>query len=139
MSAKIQSSWAGVLSIVWMVAGYLLIRYVTAPLGLQFEPLWLYAATLFSAWLGVALWIAILGLRSSNLWGRTSAILAMVVFALFTWSLLYPALKPARIRGSTWPNHAASGNGAVASLFHFERLGRAVPEPPRSTTTMNLR
>ena len=30
-------------------------------------------------------------------------------------------------------NHAASGNGAIASLFHFERLGRAVPEPLRST------
>jgi hypothetical protein len=28
-------------------------------------------------------------------------------------------------------NHPASGNGAVASLFHFERLGRAVPEPGR--------
>ena len=29
------------------------------------------------------------------------------------------------------PNNAASGNGATASLFHAERLGRAVPEPPR--------
>jgi hypothetical protein len=29
-----------------------------------------------------------------------------------------------------WPNeHAASGNGAMAPLFHFEGLGRAVPEP----------
>ncbi len=26
-------------------------------------------------------------------------------------------------------NQAASGNGAVASVFHFEHLGRAVPEP----------
>ena len=29
------------------------------------------------------------------------------------------------------PNHAASVNGAIASLFHIGRLGRAVPEPPR--------
>lgn len=28
-------------------------------------------------------------------------------------------------------NHAASGNGAVAPLFHTGRLGRAVPEPIR--------
>jgi hypothetical protein len=27
------------------------------------------------------------------------------------------------------PNEAASGNGAITSLFHAERLGRAVPEP----------
>jgi len=30
-----------------------------------------------------------------------------------------------------WPNHAASGNGAIASLFHIGRLGRAAPEPIR--------
>jgi protein involved in polysaccharide export with SLBB domain len=30
---------------------------------------------------------------------------------------------------SQQPNHPASGNGAVASLFHVERLWRAVPEP----------
>jgi hypothetical protein len=34
------------------------------------------------------------------------------------------------------PNHAASGNGAVASLFHIGRLGRAVPEPRRSANIM---
>jgi hypothetical protein len=28
-------------------------------------------------------------------------------------------------------NHPASGNGAIASLFHFAGLGRAVPEPVR--------
>ena len=28
-------------------------------------------------------------------------------------------------------NHAASGNGAMASLFQTGRLGGAVPEPPR--------
>jgi hypothetical protein len=28
-------------------------------------------------------------------------------------------------------NHAASGNGAMAPVFHVERLSRAVPEPPR--------
>jgi len=33
---------------------------------------------------------------------------------------------------SHWPNHPASGNGAIASLFQFQRLGRAVPEPVRS-------
>jgi hypothetical protein len=27
-------------------------------------------------------------------------------------------------------NHAASGHGAMASVFHIERLGGAVPEPP---------
>jgi len=32
---------------------------------------------------------------------------------------------------SHWPNHPASGNGAIASLFQFQRLGRAVPEPVR--------
>jgi hypothetical protein len=30
-----------------------------------------------------------------------------------------------------WPNPAASGNGAMASLFLIGRLGRAVPEPIR--------
>jgi hypothetical protein len=30
-----------------------------------------------------------------------------------------------------WSNNAASGNGAMMSLFHVGRLGRAVPEPPR--------
>jgi hypothetical protein len=29
------------------------------------------------------------------------------------------------------PNQPASGNGAVASLFRIQRLGRAVPEPIR--------
>lgn len=29
------------------------------------------------------------------------------------------------------PNPAAPGNGAMASLFDIERLGRAVPEPQR--------
>jgi hypothetical protein len=29
------------------------------------------------------------------------------------------------------PNQAASGNGAMALLFHIGRLGRAVPEPRR--------
>lgn len=30
--------------------------------------------------------------------------------------------------------HAAAGNGAMASLFRIGRLGGAVPEPPRSAT-----
>jgi hypothetical protein len=29
------------------------------------------------------------------------------------------------------PNPAASGNGAMASIFHIGRLGCAVPEPIR--------
>jgi len=104
MTAKLHSNWAGPLSVAWMVGGYLLIRYVTAPRGLQFDPFWLYAATLFCAWLGVGLSIAIVGLRSSSFFGRASAILAIVLFAFFTWHMLYPALKPAHIRGSSGPN-----------------------------------
>ena len=33
--------------------------------------------------------------------------------------------------GIVRPNHPASGNGAMTSLFHVERLDRAVPEPGR--------
>lgn len=32
---------------------------------------------------------------------------------------------------SPWPNQPASGNGALASLFHARRHWRAVPEPGR--------
>lgn len=52
---------------------------------------------------------------------------------------LFMLFRPAefledRVRGGVSPipsNHAASGNGAMPSLFHIERLERAVPEPPR--------
>jgi hypothetical protein len=30
-----------------------------------------------------------------------------------------------------WPNHPASGNGAIASLFRINHLERAVSEPVR--------
>ena len=33
------------------------------------------------------------------------------------------------IERATTPNPAASGNGAVASLFHIVRRPRTVPEP----------
>lgn len=36
-------------------------------------------------------------------------------------------------------NHAASGNGAITSLFHIERVGRAVPEPRRWAETIRHR
>jgi hypothetical protein len=36
---------------------------------------------------------------------------------------------------SALPNKRTPGNGAVAVLFHAERLRRAVPEPPRSAAT----
>ncbi len=32
---------------------------------------------------------------------------------------------------ATSPNPAAAGNGAIRSLFHAERPGRAVPGPVR--------
>jgi hypothetical protein len=128
MHANLGSNWAGSFSIAWMLVGYLLIRFVTTPLRLQFEPFWLYFATLFCAWLGVGLWIAIVGLRSRSIAGRASAVFAIVLFAFFTWHMLYPALKPAHLRASWWPNHPASGNGAITSLFHIQHLGRAVPE-----------
>ena len=131
MTAKLQSNWAGSFSVAWMVGGYLLIRHVTAPRGLQFEPFWLYAATLFCAWLGVGLWIAIVGLRSSSVLGRASAILAIVLFAFFTWHMLYPALKPARIRGSSWPNHPAAGKAGIASRLATGHQRPGLLEPGR--------
>jgi hypothetical protein len=129
MTNRLHSKWAGSLSIVWMVAGYLLIRYVAAPRGLQFEPFWLCAATVFGGWLGVGLFFAIAGLRSGSALGRASAILALVLFALFAWHMLYPALKPARMRGSSWPNHAASGKAAVTSLLAVGHHRRGLPAP----------
>jgi hypothetical protein len=41
------------------------------------------------------------------------------------WQRRHPKTPPAAA------NHAASGNGAMASLFQDVRLNRAVPEPPR--------
>jgi hypothetical protein len=106
----------------------LLIRYVTAPLRLQFEPFWLYFATLFCAWLGVGLWIAIAGLRSGSFAGRASAVLAIVLFAFFTWHMLYPALKPAHLRASWWPNQSVERMGASRSgQLHFDRQRRLAP------------
>ncbi len=36
------------------------------------------------------------------------------------------------------PNPAASGNGAIASLFHFVPRPRAVPEPQRYAETKHI-
>jgi hypothetical protein len=54
-----------------------------------------------------------------------------VIAILFAIGLLTEVLGARSVPVRPVPNHAASGNGAMASLFQIERPGRAVPELPR--------
>jgi hypothetical protein len=128
MQNRVVSAWAGSISITWMLVGYVLLRFVVGPHQLNFGPWWLFALTVFLTWLGVGFVFALAGIMSSSLPGRISAVLALGLFVFFCWLMFSPMFRSARTR-AFGPNPAASGNGAVTSVFHAGRPPRAVPEP----------
>ena len=95
MNAKIISSWAGFLSVLWILGGYVLLGFVASVHDLSFEPMWLFIVITLSAWLGFGLFLAIAGLRRGNLAGRVCAAVGLVVFLYFAWRMVSPVfLQP---------------------------------------------
>jgi hypothetical protein len=80
MNNKLFDNWAGLVSIIWLIGGFLFISCVLSPHNIHFEPLWLYGLVLFLVWLGVGLLFAIAGLRRGNSPGRICAVAAIGVF-----------------------------------------------------------
>ncbi len=83
-----------------------------------------------AGWLALALLGALVTLWvPSTHWRLVSAILILLLSIAVMCTVMFTNIeRPIHIRAS---NHPASGNGAIASLFPFEGLGRAVPEPGR--------
>jgi Ca2+/H+ antiporter len=109
-----------------------------------------------SQWLGAALvavvCVAFLVVTGFSYWGRSTltgfqatllalifgAVLVLMVRELYASAVFLRQVRSSQSYKQTGtPNPAASGNGAVASVFHIQRLGRAVPEPQRWGATMN--
>ncbi len=84
MNVKVMSSWAGVLSILWMLGGYVLLPVGAGLHNWYFEPVWLSVVEMFSVWIGVAL-LAVAGLRRGTPAGKVPAITVVVLSAYFVW------------------------------------------------------
>jgi hypothetical protein len=57
------------------------------------------------------------------------------VFQFVAFFLLFALIDARAKTRAGAASHAVSGNGAVASLFHAQSFGRAVPEQIRSSST----
>lgn len=95
---KIVKNWSGLLSIIWMISGYIFILRVLAPLHLQFPPFWLYALVLSCSWLGVGLLFAVAGLSRASLLGRISSLFAIGLFVFFAWVMIDPVFQHAHTK-----------------------------------------
>ena len=91
MQTKTITSWAGLLSIVWMLCGFLLIHEVVVPRRIVVGPIWLWTFVLLGIQLLPGLFLAIAGLRGPSRAGRVSAILATGLFLWFVWYGVLPA------------------------------------------------
>jgi hypothetical protein len=87
-------SWAGLLSIFWILGGYALLRSDVSIGHLAFLlPTWLFLLGSLFLWLGVGLMLAIAGLRGGNVTGRVCGFIGLAVFLYFTWLMLAPRLS----------------------------------------------
>jgi hypothetical protein len=89
---KTFKAWAGLLSIVWMLSGFVVIHYVVVPERIVVGPIWLWPFVLLGIQLGPGLLLAIAGMRSGSRAGKVTAILAACLFCWFVWYGVVPAL-----------------------------------------------
>jgi hypothetical protein len=92
MSSRVLRSWAGLISIFWILGGYELLFNGTLIRHLLFLPTWFYLLAGLFAWLGVGLGFAIMGLKGGTLAGRLGGLLGAVIFTCFAWMIAAPAL-----------------------------------------------
>jgi hypothetical protein len=92
MNTKRWSNWAGLISILWMVGGFVLLASLGPHLD-HYELALLYRVELALAWLVGGLVFAIAGLMEGNRVGRVSAGIAILVFIFFVWLSIVPAFK----------------------------------------------
>ena len=76
---------AGILSPIWALCGAVLAYDVRGR-----PPLLLFILGWFGLWWGVALFLAVLGLKSRNLAGIIPAALTILCFIALTWVILKP-------------------------------------------------
>lgn len=93
MQAKTITNWGGVLSILWMLGGFLLIHDVVVPRRIVVGPFWLWTFVLLGIQLVPGLFLAIAGWRCPKRAGRVSAMLAACLFLWFVWYGLVPAVS----------------------------------------------
>src|SRR5947207_111192 len=99
MNTKALNSWAGLLSIVWILGGYALLLFVLERHQFFLEPFGLYLLFILAAWLGVGLLFAIVGFRHGKLAGRLCGIVGAVLFLYFAWTVwLSPLFHHAKAR-----------------------------------------
>jgi hypothetical protein len=91
MQAKAITKWAGMLSIVWMLSGFVFIHYVIVPRQIVVGPFWRWTFVLLSVQLVPALFLAIVGLRCGSRAGRVYGILAIGLLLWFVWYGVVPA------------------------------------------------
>jgi hypothetical protein len=126
MNAKIMSSWAGLLSILWMLGGYALLAFVASAHDLHFEPMWLFMLITLSAWLGIGLFLVVAGLRRGNLAGRVCAVVGLVVFLYFAWQMVSPVfIRPHERAMRSNKSLQATRDGALSSASRFTLVGPA--------------
>jgi len=92
MLPKIMTTWAGLLSILWMLSGFVLIHDVVVPRRIVIGPFWLWTFVLLAIQLVPGLFLAIAGLKCPSRAGRVSALLAGGLFLWFVWYGLIPAV-----------------------------------------------
>ena len=87
------NNWNGLISLVWMMTIFGIIHLFINPHIVNIGLLWLpLLFILVSAQLIVGYIFAHSGLKSKNVLGRSSAILAIIVFVWFVWDGLLPLL-----------------------------------------------
>ena len=97
---------------------------------------WIGGSVSLLAWVSGGLLIVVsLGtcLEAIRRGSAADRVLACVAALLTLW-LIGQYLELFLLQVRRPPNQAASGNGAIASLFHAGRLGRAVPKQQCSAT-----
>ena len=96
MKPTVLRSWAGLISIAWMVGIFEhlddppYMTFFNVLFGIENSSQISLIADLF-VWLGVGLIFAIAGLRCGKSAGQVCAIIAICIFIYFAWHLLHPA------------------------------------------------
>jgi len=99
MNNRVLNSWAGLVSIVWILGGYVLVLLIPERYRFFLEPFGLDLIFILAAWLGVGLLFAIADFRRGNLGARLCGIVGTVMFLHFAWTVwLSPLFYHAKAR-----------------------------------------
>lgn len=115
MQPKAINTWAGFVSILWMVSWFIMIHYVMVPNHIVLDPFWLCLLLALSVQLIPGLLLAIAGAGCGSRAGRVCANLAIGLFLWFVW---YGVLPIASVMRQPLPSQ---GDGPA-----FRRASRPV-------------